>query len=74
MSWITDLRWYEWLGWLVDFLMFVMGAVFVGINFIENETRAGNLGLIGTILFVGVWTWILLYFGKGKGGSDSEEA
>ena len=73
MSRLRSLRWYERIGWLVDFFMFGMGAVFVGINFVENETRAGNIGLIGTLFLVGVWTWILLYFGKGNDNSGSKE-
>ena len=68
------LTWYEWIGWLVNVLMVAIGAVFVGVNFMEHETRAGNIGLIGTLFLVGAWSWILLYFGKGNDRSGSEEA
>jgi hypothetical protein len=59
-----QLRWYEWIGWLVDALMIAGSIAFVSINMIEGETRAALIGFAVTLLPVGLWSWILLCFGK----------
>lgn len=71
---IPKIRWYEWIGWLVNMLMMALAALFVVINFKEGETRACWIGLFGSGIPILFWTWVLLYFGKGKGESPSEEA
>ena len=74
MRWITNLRWYERIGWLVDVLMVAIGGTFVAFNFRAYEIHAAVVGIMGTLIPVGVWTCVLLYFGKGNDISEAGEA
>jgi hypothetical protein len=58
------LKWYEWIGWMVNVTIMIMAGLFVTVSFIGDEVRAALIGLaIGTIV-AAAWTWVLLYYEK----------
>lgn len=76
MKIVPRLRWYEWIGWIVDGLMIVGFALFISISLIEDETRPALIGLFVSLILVGGWTWVLLFYGrekkKGPGGDGGD--
>lgn len=67
------LKWYEWIGWLVNTLMIAGGVTFILINIAEQEMRAALIGFLASLLGIGLWTWILLFYGKGKKENAASE-
>lgn len=61
---ILNLKWYEWVGWLVNVLMTAMAILFIVINIMEAEMRAAGIGLLASATLIGTWTWVLLCYGK----------
>jgi len=61
------LTWYEWIGWLVNVLLVAMAIFFIGINILQAEFRATLIALFGFTSLIGLWTWVLLCYGKPKG-------
>jgi len=70
---VPRLKWYEWIGWLVNALMIAGGVTFILINILEAEMRAAMIGFLFSLLLVGLWTWILLFFGKEKKKKSAPE-
>ena len=70
---IHKLKWYEWIGWFVNALMIAGGVTFILINILEEEMRAALIGFLVSLLLVGIWTWILLFYGKGKKEESASE-
>ncbi|MBW1614769.1 MAG: hypothetical protein JRJ57_12580 [Deltaproteobacteria bacterium] len=57
---IRNLKWYEWVGWLVNILMTAMAILFIIVNIMEAEMRAAGIGLLASATLIG----ILLCYGK----------
>ncbi|MGA2225333.1 MAG: hypothetical protein ABSH41_12920 [Syntrophobacteraceae bacterium] len=66
MSRIKNLKWYDWIGWLVNLLMAAIALFFILANALEAEWRAVLIGASGSVFLIGTWTWVLLYYGKPK--------
>ncbi|MEI9475670.1 MAG: hypothetical protein WCO26_03750 [Deltaproteobacteria bacterium] len=64
MERILRLKWYEWIGWLVNIVMAAMAAIFVTLSFLGEELRAALMGLGIAATFIAAWTWVLLFYGK----------
>ncbi len=67
MKIIPRLRWYEWIGWAVNALMIAASVVFIAVSAMEGESRASLIGLCAALFLVGVWSWVLLFYGKERG-------
>ena len=68
LQWFLDLRWYEWLGWIVEFGLFATFVVVTHTQFAEDEPRAGWIMILLTILLAGPGLWLLLGY-KPKAGT-----
>lgn len=69
LSRLLGVRWYEWLGWLLEVgltITFISVAVTM---FFEDETRAGWVMIILTVLFCGPGAWILLKYRPADGST-----
>ncbi len=62
------LAWYEVMGWVVNFLMTAMASVFIWYSYQGQEWRVLWTSLGITLLAIGSWTWILLFYGREKSG------
>lgn len=58
------IKWYEWIGWMVEALLAALGVVFVASTASEGEIRPLLVSLVGFGILVGAWTWILLKYEK----------
>ena len=68
-----NLKWYDWVGWLVNLMMAVIASFFILANALEAEWRAVLIGASGSALLIGIWTCILLYYGKTKSRKFTQE-
>lgn len=59
-----SLRWYEWIGWTVEALLVVLAGIFVVSTFSEGEVRPLIVSLGGFGVIIGIWTWVLVTYGK----------
>ncbi|MDD5204924.1 MAG: hypothetical protein PHS17_05860 [Desulfobacterales bacterium] len=66
------LRWYEWIGWLVNALIIGGAAVFISISLSEEETRPALICFSASLFLVGCWSWVLLFYGKETEESSTE--
>jgi hypothetical protein len=64
MELIFHLKWYEWIGWLVNIVMMAMSALFITLSFVGDELRAALTGLAIAAIVITAWTWVLLYYQK----------
>jgi hypothetical protein len=62
---IKGLKWYEWIGWLVNVLIAAIALFFITANATENEWRAVAIGTSGSAALILAWTWVLVYYGRG---------
>lgn len=60
----SHLKWYEWIGWLVNITTTVMAGIFVIVSVIGDELRAAVTGLAIAAIVVAGWTWVLLFYGR----------
>lgn len=60
----NPLKWYEWLGWVVEFCLVGFGMLCLYTFFQEKEWRAFLLVLAFFALVSGGWLWILLQYPK----------
>jgi hypothetical protein len=69
------LKWYEWIGWLVNVMIMVMAGLFVTVSFIGDEVRAALTALAVATVVIAAWTWVLIYYGKPReaGGNPQTE-
>jgi hypothetical protein len=42
---LENLRWYEWIGWIIEIITIWFGAVFVWTHVCLDEVRAAWIGL-----------------------------
>lgn len=61
---IRSLQWYEWLGWFVELLIVTLAVVFVAYNVAEGALRATLISIGGFTVVIGIWTWVLMWYGK----------
>lgn len=61
---VLRLKWYEWIGWVVEVCMVALGALIISSSIAEKESRAAVISIIGFVLLVGIWTWVMLFYGK----------
>ena len=66
MTRIRNLRWYEWIGWLVNLLMAAMATFFILVNALEEEWRAVLIGASCAVFLIGTWSWVLISYGRTK--------
>ena len=61
---VLRLKWYEWIGWVVEVCMVALGALIISSSIAEKEPRAAVIGALVFGLLVGIWTWVMLFYGK----------
>lgn len=62
VSRLVDLRWYEWIGWLVEIGLAVTFIAVTISQFIEDEVRGGWVMIVLTVLICGPGAWLLLRY------------
>jgi len=61
-STLENLKWYEWIGWIIEAVTIWFGAVFVWTHVCLNEMRAAWIALAffgGSSL---AWMWVLVKY------------
>lgn len=66
---LLAMRWYEWLGWLLEIGLASTFILVTVTQFLEDEMRGGWVMIVLTVLFCGPGVWILL---KYKPAPDSK--
>ncbi len=59
---LLAVRWYEWLGWLLEAGLTFTFILVTVTQFLEDEVRGGWVMIVLTILFCGPGAWILLRY------------
>lgn len=59
-----SITWYEWIGWIVEALLIAIAMIFLISTFSEVEIRPILVSILGSGLFVGSWTWVMVKYGK----------
>jgi hypothetical protein len=67
---ILKLKWYEWVGWLVNVLMVTIVTTFIWYSVQGQEYRAVFIMLGLSLIVIGVWTWVLLFYDHPRGMRD----
>ena len=57
---LLDLKWYEWLAWIIQIGLIATFIVVTHTQFAEDEPRAGWIMILLTILFCGPGIWLFL--------------
>ena len=59
---LENLKWYEWIGWIVEIITIWFGVIFVWTHVCLDEMRAAWIGLatFGSISLA--WLWILVKY------------
>lgn len=66
------LKWYEWIGWLVNLLMVAVAVLFVVFTYLGDELRAALFAAAISLTLIGAWTWVLLYFERPRRSRQAE--
>lgn len=61
---MVKFKWYEWIGWTVNILMIAVATLIIAFSYLGEEMRASVIAAIISFIFIGAWTWILLFYGK----------
>lgn len=62
VSRLVELRWYEWVGWLVEICLAITFIAVTITQFLEDEVRGGWIMIVLTILFCGPGAWLLMRY------------
>ena len=59
---LEELKWYEWIGWIIEGLTIWFGVVFVYTHICLNEMRAAwiSLAFFGFVSLA--WMWVLVKY------------
>lgn len=65
---VVGLTWYEWIAWIIQAVLVATFIIVTITQFQEDESRAGWIMILLTILFGGPGFWVLLKY-RPKAGS-----
>ena len=63
---LENLKWYEWIGWIIEVITIWFGVVFVWTHICLDEMRAAwiSLAFFGTVSLI--WMWVLVKYHPGE--------